>query len=106
MDARDVVDKEANVALERLAFKSGEAPFRSIAWTTNTSLSNGLSWRSTLSSVSVFAADSVNEAETWIGLDVDLSPLGIAYHDSRRVIVIVETLESLTYHGNRWFSGY
>jgi hypothetical protein len=30
----------------------------------------------------------------------------IAYDDRRRVIVVVETLESLTYHGYRWFSGY
>jgi hypothetical protein len=35
-----------------------------------------------------------------------LRPLGIPYHDRRRVIVVVETLESLTYHGYRWFSGY
>jgi hypothetical protein len=30
----------------------------------------------------------------------------IPFDDRRRVIVVVETLESLTYHGIRWFSGY
>ena len=54
----------------------------------------------------MFAPPSVNEAETCIGLDVVLRPLGIPYHDRRRVIVVVERLESLTYHGNRWVSGY
>jgi hypothetical protein len=51
-------------------------------------------------------AVSVRANETTICSDVAVRPLGIAYHDRRQFIVIVQTLESLTYHGYRWFSGY
>ena len=54
----------------------------------------------------MFGPDSVISNPIVIRLLVDLSPLGIPYHDSRRVIVIVETLSPLTYHGNSGFSGY
>ena len=43
----------------------------------------------------MFAADSVNENPTVI-VSEDFFR-AIAYHDRRRVIVVVETLESLTY---------
>ena len=54
----------------------------------------------------MFGAGSVTLNPIAIMLDVSLRPLGIPYDDRRRVIVVVETLESLTYHGIRWFSGY
>ena len=46
------------------------------AYTTKTSLSNGLSCKSTFPVVKVSAADSNNESDTVIMLDVGLSPLG------------------------------
>ena len=45
----------------------------------------------------VFAALSTTEAPMLIMLDVSLRPLGIPYDDRRQFIVVVQTLESLTY---------
>jgi hypothetical protein len=74
--------------------------------TTKTSESRALSCKSIRSVVKVLLADSARVNDTTICSDVAVRPLGIPYHDRRRVIVVVETLESLTYHGIRWFSGY
>jgi hypothetical protein len=51
-------------------------------------------------------AVSTTLPEITIFPEFGLRPAGIPFDDRRRVIVVVETLESLTYHGYRWFSGY
>ena len=74
---RAVVEIEALVTVVCPGTRLGSSKSRSIPYTIKTSLSSGLSWRSTLAVVNVLGPDSTTEAPMVIMLDVSFNPLGM-----------------------------
>lgn len=79
------------------ATPSGRVTLRLIDKTTKTSRSSGDRFKSTSAWLNVLIAVSVTSNPIAIGLDVDLSPLGITYDDRNRCISIMVLLPPLTY---------
>ena len=104
--ARAIVERDIRDSVSVAGMSSGALQSRSAAYTIRTSLSSAFNWTSTRLVVNVFAADSVILELIVSRPDVSLIPLGIPFDDRIQFIILLQTLESLTYHGNRWFSGY
>ena len=85
-----VVEMLALTVVEVPATLSGASGSRLTPTTTKTSLSNGFNWRSTVSLVNVFAADSRTLLEITIVLLDYFS--AIPYHEWRYPIILLPTL--------------
>ncbi|AXH79306.1 MAG: hypothetical protein [Circular genetic element sp.] len=86
---RAIVERDIRDSVSVAGVRSGGEQSRSTEYTIRTSLSSAFNWTSTRLVVKVFAPDSIMLELIVSRPLVSLIPLGITYHDSRRVIVVM-----------------